>query len=51
MRPEPSTHLMLLLLKDIPDSLVGMVERSHRGGADVGMQRVRDELQVSTERQ
>ena len=41
---------MLLLLKDVPDRLVGVVERRHRG-ADVGVQRVRDELQVPAEGQ
>ena len=41
---------MLLMLKDVPDRLVGVVERRHRG-TDVGMQWVRDELQVPAEEQ
>ena len=39
----------MLMLKDVPDRLVGVVERRHRG-ADVGVQRVRVELQVPAER-
>ena len=36
------------MLKDVPDGLVGVVERR---GADVGVQRVGDQLQVPTEKQ